>query len=251
MKLFAGPPFLAWLEICCLTSSKSICRSGFQPPQPPTHPRICLGKCGNILSDSHQYPGKGNVARSWATSWGVIWFCVSVCYYAKLLAASVNNDDKLAAALHNKLFSHLFQPAAKQSKARKKNGKEKPSQWKEQSGKQPPYLCWKQKMVMTWAYFWEKWLGPLSEKGQATFQLLASVLFYIFEFTDILILILVWQTLYQPHFDDRREEKLYVEGMEDEDMKKETQNLAYPPAFKVSTPCLVRGYIAMCTTWAI
>lgn len=148
-------------------------------------------------------------------------------------------------------FSNLFQPAAKQSKARKKNGKEKPSQWKEQSGKQPPYLCWKQKMVMTWAYFWEKWLGPLSEKGQAIFQLLASVLFYIFEFTDILILILVWQTLYQPHFDDRREEKLYVEGMEDEDMKKETQNLAYPPAFKVSTPCLVRGYIAMCTTWAI
>ena len=72
-----------------------------------------------------------------------------------------------------------------------------------------------------------------------------------FEFNDILILILVWQTLYQPHFDDRREEKLYVEGMEDEDMKKETQNLAYPPAFKVSTPCLVRGYIAMCTTWAI
>ena len=32
----------------------------------------------------------------------------------------------------------------------------------------------------------------------------------------------------------RREEKLYVEGMEDEDMKKETQNLAYPPAFKVA-----------------
>ena len=31
----------------------------------------------------------------------------------------------------------------------------------------------------------------------------------------------------------RREEKLYVEGMEDEDMKKETQNLAYPPAFKL------------------
>ena len=26
------------------------------------------------------------------------------------------------------------------------------------------------------------------------------------------------------------------EGMEDEDMKKETQNLAYPPAFKVTTP---------------
>ena len=34
-----------------------------------------------------------------------------------------------------------------------------------------------------------------------------------------------------PH--SRREEKLYVEGMEDEDMKKETQNLAYPPAFKL------------------
>ena len=31
----------------------------------------------------------------------------------------------------------------------------------------------------------------------------------------------------------RREEKLYVEGMEDEDMKKETQKLAYPPAFKL------------------
>ena len=31
----------------------------------------------------------------------------------------------------------------------------------------------------------------------------------------------------------RREERLYVEGMEDEDMKKETQNLAYPPAFKL------------------
>ena len=31
----------------------------------------------------------------------------------------------------------------------------------------------------------------------------------------------------------RREEKLYVEGMEDEDMKKETQNLAYPQAFKL------------------
>ena len=31
----------------------------------------------------------------------------------------------------------------------------------------------------------------------------------------------------------RREEKLYVEGMEDEDMKKETQNLSYPPAFKL------------------
>ena len=26
---------------------------------------------------------------------------------------------------------------------------------------------------------------------------------------------------------------MYVEGMEDEDMKKETQNLAYPPAFKL------------------
>ena len=26
-----------------------------------------------------------------------------------------------------------------------------------------------------------------------------------------------------------------MEGMEDEDMKKETQNLAYPPAFKVAT----------------
>ena len=31
----------------------------------------------------------------------------------------------------------------------------------------------------------------------------------------------------------RREERLYVEGMEDEDIKKETQNLAYPPAFKL------------------
>ena len=35
------------------------------------------------------------------------------------------------------------------------------------------------------------------------------------------------------YFVCRREEKLYVEGMEDEDMKKETQNLAYPPAFKL------------------
>ena len=26
---------------------------------------------------------------------------------------------------------------------------------------------------------------------------------------------------------------MYVEGMEDDDMKKETQNLAYPPAFKL------------------
>ena len=41
--------------------------------------------------------------------------------------------------------------------------------------------------------------------------------------------------IYQRIFDHRREEKLYVEGMEDEDMKKETQNLAYPPAFKVTT----------------
>ena len=41
--------------------------------------------------------------------------------------------------------------------------------------------------------------------------------------------------IYQHNSDDRREEKLYVEGMEDEDMKKETQNLAYPPAFKVPT----------------
>ena len=39
----------------------------------------------------------------------------------------------------------------------------------------------------------------------------------------------------QHNFSPRREEKLYVEGMEDEDMKKETQNLAYPPAFKVAT----------------
>ncbi len=29
------------------------------------------------------------------------------------------------------------------------------------------------------------------------------------------------------HF--RREEKQYVEGMEDEDTRRETQNLAYPP----------------------
>ena len=46
--------------------------------------------------------------------------------------------------------------------------------------------------------------------------------------------------IYQHNSDDRREEKLYVEGMEDEDMKKETQNLAYPPAFKVPTLRLVR-----------
>ena len=155
MKLFAGPPFLAWLEICCLTSSKSICRSGFQPPQPTTHPRICLGKCGNILSDSHPYPGKGNVARSWATSWGVIWFCVSVCYYAKLLAASVSNDDKLAAALHNKLFSHLFQPspAAKQGgrMARKSLVNEQSSQ------ANSPHICVGSKK---WS-----WLGPISEKN--------------------------------------------------------------------------------------
>ena len=146
-------------------------------------------------------------------------------------------------------FSNLFQPAA----AKQGGRMARKSLVNEQSSQaNSPHICVGSKK---WS-----WLGPISEKNdlglflrkvKQIFQLLASVLFYIFEFTDILILILVWQTLYQPHFDDRREEKLYVEGMEDEDMKKETQNLAYPPAFKVSTPCLVRGYIAMCTTWAI
>ena len=33
-----------------------------------------------------------------------------------------------------------------------------------------------------------------------------------------------------------------MEGMEDEDMKKETQNLAYPPAFKVNNNSLPLSY---------
>ena len=40
----------------------------------------------------------------------------------------------------------------------------------------------------------------------------------------------------------RREEKLYVEGMEDEDMKKETQNLAYPPAFKLEVALFAKKH---------
>ena len=40
----------------------------------------------------------------------------------------------------------------------------------------------------------------------------------------------------------RREEKLYVEGMEDEDMKKETQNLAYPPAFKLEVALFAKTH---------
>ena len=45
---------------------------------------------------------------------------------------------------------------------------------------------------------------------------------------------LCFPCFHNPFLCHRREEKLYVEGMEDEDMKKETQNLAYPPAFKVA-----------------
>jgi len=41
---------------------------------------------------------------------------------------------------------------------------------------------------------------------------------------------------------NRREEKLYVEGMEDEDMKKETQNLAYPPAFKLEVALFAKKH---------
>ncbi len=40
----------------------------------------------------------------------------------------------------------------------------------------------------------------------------------------------------------RREEKQYVEGMEDEDMKKETQNLAYPPAFKLEVALFAKKH---------
>jgi len=40
----------------------------------------------------------------------------------------------------------------------------------------------------------------------------------------------------------RREERLYVEGMEDEDMKKETQNLAYPPAFKLEVALFAKKH---------
>jgi hypothetical protein len=40
----------------------------------------------------------------------------------------------------------------------------------------------------------------------------------------------------------RREEKQYVEGMEDEDIKKETQNLAYPPAFKLEVALFAKKH---------
>ena len=35
---------------------------------------------------------------------------------------------------------------------------------------------------------------------------------------------------------------MYVEGMEDEDMKKETQNLAYPPAFKLEVALFAKKH---------
>jgi len=41
---------------------------------------------------------------------------------------------------------------------------------------------------------------------------------------------------------NRREERLYVEGMEDEDIKKETQNLAYPPAFKLEVALFAKKH---------
>ena len=50
----------------------------------------------------------------------------------------------------------------------------------------------------------------------------------------------------------RREEKLYVEGMEDEDMKKETQNLAYPPAFKLGKIFIICTlYTVHCTLYTV
>ena len=81
----------------------------------------------------------------------------------------------------------------------------------------------------TQAYFWELLYQITVEKSKkkSTFWLLHN--YDVFGCFGILI-------LYQHYSDDRREEKLYVEGMEDEDMKKETQNLAYPPAFKVTPP---------------
>ena len=149
MKLFAGPPLLAWLEICCLTSSKSICRSGFQPPQPTTQQYPFPSKAF-ALEEMCGYEISGT------TSWRVIWFCVSVCYYAKLLAASVSNDDKLAAALHNKLFSHLFQPspaAAKQGRRMARKGLVDEMS----SLANSPHICVGSKK---WS-----WLGPISEKN--------------------------------------------------------------------------------------
>ena len=63
-----------------------------------------------------------------------------------------------------------------------------------------------------------------------------SSLFFCWKFanpTSEFLLTILGSLLFMESCLYRREEKLYVEGMEDEDMKKETQNLAYPPAFKL------------------
>ena len=102
-------------------------------------------------------------------------------------------------------------------------------------GSQTPYLCWKPKNGHKLGLFLIK-VSKKNDWSKSSNNRLPHKS-YVFGH-NILISILVWQTLHQHHSDFRREEKLYVEGMEDEDMKKETQNLAYPPAFKVTTPCL-------------